>query len=95
MPYIKEEMRQWWDTYLVTMMEGLEHRDLEKDKMTAGELNYIISSIALKFVRVKGESYQNYNDMIGALECAKTELYRRFIAPYEDLKVKENGDLDP
>jgi len=35
-------------------------------------------------------------DAIGALECAKLELYRRVAAPYEDTKIAENGDVyDP
>jgi hypothetical protein len=31
-------------------------------------------------------------DVVGALECAKLELYRRLAAPYEDQKIKLNGD---
>jgi hypothetical protein len=34
-----------------------------------------------------------YNDVIGALECCKLELYRRMVAPYENTKIKENGDV--
>ena len=30
---------------------------------------------------------------MGALECAKLELYRRVAAPYEDVKIMENGDV--
>jgi len=33
------------------------------------------------------------NAIIGALECAKLELYRRVAAPYEDDKIAENGDV--
>jgi hypothetical protein len=31
--------------------------------------------------------------VIGALENCKMELYRRKIAPYEDIKIEENGDV--
>jgi hypothetical protein len=31
--------------------------------------------------------------MIGVLECAKLELYRRVAAPYEDAKCEDNGDV--
>ena len=31
--------------------------------------------------------------LIGVLECAKLELYRRVAAPYEDDKIDENGDV--
>ena len=40
-----------------------------------------------------GESYSNYADIIGALECAKLELYRRGVGPYEDIAIAKNGDL--
>ena len=28
-----------------------------------------------------------------ALEGAKLEFYRRIVAPYEELKIKENGEV--
>jgi len=31
--------------------------------------------------------------MLGSVEAAKLEIYRRLIAPYEDTKIKENGDV--
>jgi len=40
-------------------------------------------------------SYAELNEVIGVLECAKQELYRRVVAPYEDGKAKINGDVYP
>ena len=40
-----------------------------------------------------GLNYANANKLMGVLECSKLELYRRLIAPYEDTKVNENGDV--
>ena len=48
----------------------------------------------MKLIKDKGESYSNYAECIAALECAKIELYRRKIAPYEDKKIEENGDIE-
>ena len=31
--------------------------------------------------------------ILGAVECAKLELYRRAVVPYEKKKIKENGDV--
>lgn len=59
---------------------------------TAGELNYIFTKIINAYMQ-SGESYQNYNDVVGALEGCKLELYRIKIAPYEDKKRVENGDV--
>lgn len=58
-----------------------------------GRLNYIICMLVKSYIQEVPESYANYNAMIGALECAKLELYRRMAAPYEDLKSKQNGDV--
>lgn len=59
-----------------------------------GELNYCFTVLAHRYVESKGGgNYQAFNDVIGALEAAKLELYRRRIAPYEDLKIRQNGDL--
>jgi hypothetical protein len=59
----------------------------------AGELNFVISTQINNYLKRDGLSYANVNEMIGALECCKLELYRRVAAPYEDLKQKENGDV--
>lgn len=58
-----------------------------------GELNYIISTILLGYIEKNGISYSTYNEVIGALECAKLELVRQYLGPYEDKKIEENGDL--
>jgi hypothetical protein len=59
----------------------------------AGELNYLFSEIARRYLHDKGKSYQTMNDIVGALDGAKTEFNRRVVAPYEDLKIEENGDV--
>lgn len=33
-----------------------------------------------------------YDDVAGALECCKLEFYRRVAVPYEEAKIKLNGD---
>jgi len=62
----------------------------------AGELNFLVTELCLAFVDgIGGPSYLAFNSAIGALECAKLELYRRMVAPYEDAKMAENGDVYP
>lgn len=61
---------------------------------TPGELNYAITRAIQRFMRLKREtSYQLLNDVLGALEGAKQEFYRRVVAPYENAKIAENGDI--
>ena len=59
----------------------------------ASDLNYLFTRISLDYLGQKGECYQTYNDIIGALECAKEEFYRRKIASYENKKIRENGEI--
>lgn len=80
MPYIKKANRAWIDT------EVAEPSD-------AGELNYFITKACLKFLKKTDERYSDYNTIVGVLESAKLEFYRRAVASYEDEKIKENGDL--
>jgi hypothetical protein len=58
-----------------------------------GELNYIITNEIVNYIRTKGLSYATINEIVGVLECAKLELYRRVLTPYEDQKMKDNGDV--
>jgi len=60
---------------------------------SSGDLNFVLTKVCLEYIENKKESYQTYNDIVGALECCKLEMYRRAIAPYEDKKIIENGDL--
>jgi hypothetical protein len=65
----------------------------ERDPKTAGELNYLVTKLCLRYLAANGVSYAHFNDILGALEGVKFELYRRKIAQYEDLKRDLNGDV--
>jgi hypothetical protein len=59
---------------------------------TSGELNYLFTKVL--FTQIKGRvSYSRINDILGALEGAKLEFYRRVAVPYEQEKEAENGDV--
>ena len=59
---------------------------------TVGELVFEITMVVLNFLPAKPR-FADYDAVIGALECAKLELYRRRVAVYEDQKMRENGDV--
>lgn len=61
----------------------------------AGELNYQITRLLVNYTQDHTLKYKTINDVMGALEGAKAEYYRRVAAPYEDLKIAENGDCYP
>ena len=88
MPYIKKENR-----YKFKLLEA---------PLTEGELNYCITQMCQNYIEAQHfvapldkmrRGYAVINDIIGALECAKLEFYRRIASPYEDYKIKENGDV--
>jgi hypothetical protein len=85
MPYIKPEDRaKFEENHLYGA--GL-------NCSTAGELNYCISQIIAGYISNKGKNYQHMNDALGALHAAGLEFNRRIVAPYEDTKIQENGDI--
>lgn len=86
MPYIKQKDRNQFARVLSYLT-----RDILK--IGVGELNYLITMICKFYIHSNKERYQSYNDIVGALECCKLEMYRRSVSPYEDTKIKENGDV--
>ena len=88
MPYIKKEARGKWEETINNIVVLL--KDLPTDAVD-GELNYLITSLILN---TYNKRYFDYNRAIGMLECCKQELYRHIIGPYEDIKIKENGDCE-
>lgn len=59
----------------------------------AGELNYLVTLLCKDYLKRKGQRYSILNEIVGVLECAKLEFYRRAAVPYEDSKIEENGDV--
>lgn len=66
---------------------------LHEDPKNPGELNYEITMLLKSYFYANGGRYQQINDVLGALEGAKLEFYRKIAAPYEDEKIKQNGDV--
>jgi uncharacterized protein DUF6899 len=88
MPYITKERR-----HAMTFWP-----DNAESPKNPGELNFMITRLIVEYI--KGDdrapvalNYQRINDVIGALEGAKLEFYRRVAVPYENAKMAENGDV--
>jgi len=82
MPYINQDDRLAMDDVVDAMLLAGVKPD--------GKLNYIL----FKYCKLIVEpGYNNYKNFIAELtECAE-EIRRRFLAPYEDKKIEENGDV--
>ena len=83
MPYIDQHRR--------AELNGIV-ADMERRKVSPnGELNYILFKFCKRNVV---PSYNNFKNFIGELNECAAEIRRRFLAPYEDQKIIENGDVD-
>jgi hypothetical protein len=88
MPYIEKKRREHFKQDEITAFV-----DGTTDIFTVGDINYIITNAVNQYVKLKGLSYSSINDVIGILECAKMEFYRRVAVPYEEKKKELNGDV--
>ena len=88
MPYIAQHARKQLDPSIEELASKI--RDRVDGESRDGWLNYAITKLLLALYE---ESYTEYNAAIGVLECAKNEFYRRAVEPYEDRKIKQNGDV--
>jgi len=88
MPYISQEKRRILEPTVQELVDGIVccAEDGHKD----GLVNFAISSLVFSLY---GRTYSELNAAIGILECVKQELYRRVVAPYEDKKCSENGEV--
>lgn len=91
MPYIPQERRDAIHEELVN--DDTINSGLWWTPQNAGDLNFVVTCFIDNFLQENGVRYANINEMIGALECAKLELYRLIAVPYEDEKMEENGDV--
>jgi hypothetical protein len=81
-PYIEQRKRLVLDWLVERMAPRLK---------ADGDLNYVLFAFALRHVK---PGYQNYRNFIGELNECAAEIRRRLLAPYEDAKIIENGDVD-
>ncbi len=82
MPYIKEDQRTQFE-------EAINNTPIPEN---AGELNYLLTSFVLDYLGTH-PNYQKFCEVEGVLSHMSKEIYRRLAAPYEDKKIRENGDL--
>ena len=81
MPYIKREDRNKLMSVNFPVME------------TPGELNFLITKLIKHYMWNLETNYVLINEIVGALESAKLEFYRRVVVPYEEKKIEQNGDV--
>lgn len=67
------------------------------DAVNPGELNYVLTRRAIQYLETRqvggGIRYGDLAEVVGAFEAAKLEFVRRVMAPYENTKIEQNGDV--
>jgi hypothetical protein len=87
MPYINPAMRMIVEDnlqYLIENIQTFNKHDID------GVVNYCVTRILHSVYPPK---YDEYNRAMGVLSCIQHEFYRRKVAPYEDAKMRLNGDV--
>lgn len=83
MPYVTQDKR----AKLNEIIDLMRQHGIKAD----GDLNYILFTYCKRFIK---PSYNNYKNYLGELNECINEIRRRLLSPYEDLKIKENGDIN-
>lgn len=89
MPYIPKKRRE----EILRFEHDPRDEEGRTTPKTSGELNFLLTNSCLSYLAEKGLSYTTINEIVGALECAKQEFYRRVAIPYEEKKIIINGDV--
>jgi len=84
MPYTKPSNREIIDPLIQPLAEQIH---------SPGDLNYAITRLFMQVLLAKGINYENINAVAGVLQKALAEFDERVTRPYEDLKLKQNGDV--
>ena len=87
MPYIKKDQRPEIDKLVKPLVEHLKSLPAEEQD---GSLNYAVTKILKNLYPMK---YFHLNRALGVLTAIKDEFYRMVVGPYEDTKIKENGQV--
>lgn len=82
MPYITPDERPDLDDYIGEALVVIE---------SDGQLNYFITRLVVEYYEPK--TYTEHQHVAGLFPCLGYEYHRRVVAPYEDTKLEENGDV--
>ena len=89
MPYINKDVRSIFEPELDQIGRVLRQ---EKDPLKrSGQVTFVITELLLAAYPEKQYALMALVD--GILGTASKEYYRRRTAPYEDLKIAENGEI--
>lgn len=95
MPYIKKEFRGPIEEKLIPLVRRLD-RMRNLGMIDEKDLTACLTYIVFRLIRRYYETGKWYDKMDAEKVCASAvdEFKRRFLHPYEDKKILENGDVE-
>ena len=87
LPYIEKEKRLPIDQLVEPLIIHLRRQPLEEQD---GSFNYTLTKMLKELYPLR---YYHLNRGLGVLTAVHDEFYRRWVAPYEDVKKFQNGDV--
>ena len=107
--WAKDEFKEKNEIHLSGLFQSFRaYRDRKRNQRYARKLRALMGEledsdslrkhflfVVYYHVATYGVTRQRVDDAVGALDGAAREFYRRVAVPYEDKKIKENGDVYP
>ena len=88
MPYIKKKDRKLYDERLDNLCFAL-----EEQSYVGGHVTYVLFKLLARWF-FHSPSYNSIMNIRGCLAGTLSELDRRYFFPYEDKKIRKNGDIE-
>lgn len=89
MPYITKDLKAYVNTYIKQILNNIRNKAPDKDDEI---LTYVIYKLLLN--HYSEGSWRRKADALKILSDVEHEYYRRVLAPYADLKIELNGDVE-
>lgn len=90
MPYVKQHKRHELDVVIDAMRNVYVTHNGHESLKVDGDLNYILFAYCKRHIK---PSYINYKNFCAELNECVVEIRRKLLAPLEDKKIIENGDV--
>jgi len=99
MPYLVEAQREELERH-GGLNDLINYTNSMSLKNLVGTINYVVFKIVKQWLKndlgltSKRKNYFALCAILGTVICCALELYRRVVAPYEDDKIVENGEVE-
>ena len=89
MPYIVPEARPQLNALMDPLIDYIKSLPVEDQD---GSINYAVTRMLKS---IYPQRYFHFNRALGVLTAITQEFYRVVVGPYEDTKIRDNGEVNP